>query len=433
MDSQTRFYIATLGCKVNQYESQAIREAWEDQGCVETRDPYQANLVLINSCAVTDRAMRDLRRMARRLHRESPDARLVIAGCAVQAAREEMAGIPGMAELIPQSEKAGLKNLVKGISDPARQSEQSGFPDYSIKDYKRARAVLKVQDGCSHRCTYCIVPKARGPAGSRRPEDVLEEARRLIGAGFREIILSGINLRQYGEDLEEAETCQDFWDLVLLLERELASDWAGKARLRLSSLDPGQLTEKGLTVLRQSRMVCPHLHLSLQSLSPEVLRRMGRGHYRFREIYDFLMELKGVWPIFGLGADLLTGFPGETAEDFQKTRDSLEKLPLSYAHVFPYSSRPGTPAAKYANQVSQSEKKARAKILRETVFEKKQAFMSKLLDLEELKIIAEGEDPVRGVCEYYAPCRFKKGACAGVREMLAAKPVGAGRDFMEVE
>jgi len=428
MDSQTRFYIATLGCKVNQYESQAIREAWEDQGCVETQDPCDANLMLINSCAVTDRAMRDLRRTARRLNRESPNARLVIAGCAVQAAPKEMTGLPEMAELIPQPEKFRLKNLAELVPE----SDASEFPDYAVKNYNRARAVLKVQDGCSHRCTYCIVPRARGPARSRKPEDVLKEAKRLLGAGFREIILSGINLRQYGPDLEETDACRDFWDLVLLLEHELAPDWAGSARLRLSSLDPSQLTEKAFHVLEQSRMLCPHLHLSLQSLSPEILRRMGRGHYRPQEIYNFLAELKRIWPVFGLGADLLTGFPGETAKDFEKTRNSCEKLPLSYAHVFPYSPRPGTPAAKYANQVSQSEKKARAKILRETVFGKKQAFLSRLLDLKELKIIVEGKDPVRGVCEYYVPCRFKEGTRPDLKELVAARPVSVSRNFMEV-
>lgn len=414
------FHTATLGCKINQYETRALAEALEARGWVQVDDPALAGRILVNSCAVTANAVSDLRQLVRRLHRESPDAAIVITGCAAQVLEEELAGLPGVERVVPQSRKAELLD-----AGPAR----AGWQPFAISGYDRARPVLKVQDGCSHRCTYCVVPLARGRSVSRDPAEVLAEAERLLMAGFREIVLGGINLRQYGTDLPGRP---DFWDLLAGLERALAPRWADRVRLRLSSLEPGQLGSKALDVLGASRLVCPHLHLSLQSGDPEVLRRMGRGHYRPEQALEFSRELAAVWPVFGLGADLLVGFPGETAGQFGNTLALARALPLSYAHVFPYSPRPGTPAADLDGQVPQEEKKARAASLRAVTSARKRAFLKVLAGGGPLSVLVENAEG-EGVSEHYAPCRVE--GVSAVRALVRARPGGleGGRVLARLE
>ncbi|WP_461210890.1 MiaB/RimO family radical SAM methylthiotransferase [Desulfocurvus sp. DL9XJH121] len=432
MSNPLKFHIHTLGCKINQYESQSLREAWAARGLEEAPSPQEADLLVVNSCAVTNRAVADLRRTTRRMLRENPGARLVITGCAAQVLSEELARDFPDALLVPQEAKDAL--LDPAALDAPACSGSGGpggprFQGFSISGSSRARGVVKVQDGCSHRCTYCIVPDTRGPAVSRPVGDALAEVRRLFASGWREVTLSGINLRQFGGDLDPA---MDFWDLVARLEAELAPEWAGRARLRLSSLDPGQLDDKALDVLATSRLVCPHLHISVQSLAPAVLRRMGRGHYAPEDILAWVDRLGGVWPVFGLGADLLVGFPGETDEHFEQTLQNCEKLPLSYAHVFPYSCRPGTPAAAWPDQVPAAVSRERAARLRGLVGDKKAAFLSGLASLPELTMVPEGKNSGRGVSEFYAECRLAKPARVAPGSLVRVRPVSAGPDFITV-
>ena len=412
------FYALTLGCKINQYETQAIVEALLAQGRIAVDDPARAGLILVNSCAVTATAVSDLRQAVRRLHRANPGAEILVTGCAAQILGQELASLPGVVRVLPQERKAELLGC-----EPATH----GWQPYAISDYGRARPVLKVQDGCSHRCTYCVVPLARGRSVSREPEEVLEEAERLLVAGFRELILSGVNLRQYGADLAGTP---DFWDLLALLDRELAPRWAGWARLRLSSLEPGQLGDKALETLAGSRLVCPHLHLSLQSGDSGVLQAMGRGHYRPEQALEFAGRLQAAWPVFGLGADLLVGFPGESAAQFENTLSLARDLPLSYAHVFPYSPRPGTAAAAMSGQVSQEEKKSRAARLRAVSTAKKRAFLKALATGGEFSVLVE-EPSGAGLSEHYAACRVTGNAA--VRTLVRVRPVGleAGRVLAE--
>jgi tRNA A37 methylthiotransferase MiaB len=274
------------------------------------------------------------------------------------------------------------------------------------------------------------VPLTRGPSRSRPKAEILAEARRLLRSGFREISLSGVNLAQYGRDLAEPH---DFWDLTVFLERELAPEWAGRVRLRLSSLEPGQLGEKALDSLARSRLVAPHIHLSLQSGSPRVLRRMGRGHYSPSRLPEFFRSLAGIWPRFGLGADLLTAFPAETEQEFAETLDLCRVLPLSYAHVFPYSRRPGTPAAGWPEQIPSARKKERAAALRALAAEKKDAFLHASLALDQVLVVREGAS-ARGVNEYYSDCLFTTVPKAAPRlELTAAKPVGLRDGALLVE
>ncbi len=400
-----KFYTTTLGCKINQYETQAIVEAWLAAGNVQVDTPQEAGLILVNSCAVTANAVADLRQTVRKLNRNSPQAQIIITGCAAQVLKEQLGELPGVTRVVPQEDKKQLLG--------------NSVAAFAINDYPRARAVVMVQDGCSHGCTYCIVPLARGPSKSRSVEEIEAEIARLLEVGFREIILSGVNLRQFGCDLPGKPL---FWDLIDSLEKRF-SGWAGQARLRISSLEPGQLGERALETLSSSRLVVPQLHISLQSGDPDVLRRMGRGHYSPELLLGFLEQLKTVWPVYGLGADILVGFPGETQAMFENTLEYVHRLPLSYAHVFPYSPRPDTPAKSMSNQVDLAEKKQRAAKIRAVASDKKRAFLEKIAGFERLDVVVQDEMGC-GVSQYYAPCRFTTPVAAKPRSLVPAHPVG---------
>ncbi|MFW5792297.1 MAG: MiaB/RimO family radical SAM methylthiotransferase [Desulfohalobiaceae bacterium] len=415
-----RFFLKTLGCKINQYESQALREAWTVNGLVECADPARAHVVVVNTCAVTARAVQDVRSAVRRLHRLAPRADIVVTGCAAQVHGPELIALPGVTRLVPQAEKEGL--LASPLSHPRPLPvRDTSWPGFAISGYNRSRAVLKIQDGCSHRCTYCIVPHARGPARSRPPEDSLAEALRLARGGVMELIVSGTNLSQYGRDLAPGE---DLWDFLTRLQKGL-QDLPSPPRLRLSSLEPSQLGHKALATLARCSLVVPHLHLSLQSASPEVLRRMGRGHYSPDQVTGFVRDLHRVWPLFALGADFLLGFPGESEQDFCLTRDFAGDLPFSYGHVFSFSPRPGTPAASMPGRVPAPEVKQRSRSLRGELRGKKTAFLQRLCREPRLEVVLQGGSPAKGVSRHYAECLFDHplpGIAPGA--LVAARPLG---------
>lgn len=427
-----KFFILTFGCKVNQYESQSLREAWQRLGGSECASPAQADVLCVNSCAVTAKGERDARNAVFRLRREAPDARLILTGCAARlfAAYRPRPGAQWAAPdlLVPQAEKSRLLAGPWAVSQadcappdarpeaiPGAQTapaRSTAFPPFHIASFKRARPVLKVQDGCGHRCTYCIVPLTRGKPRSRRPEEVLAEARRLLEAGHAEIMLSGINLRQYGRD---DPGCGDFWDLLRMLDKLLAPEFAGQARFRISSLEPSQLDARGIETLAACRMLCPHLHISLQHASPAVLRRMGRGHYTVPMLEKALTTLATHWPVMGLGADILTGFPGESDADLRLLLDLIERLPLSYAHVFPYSRRPGTAACNFDGQLPHALKLERAARVRAAVDQRRKAFWAAQLTLPHMHVVPHSSAPhaqetralCKGINEYYVPCFFR--------------------------
>ncbi|MBD5646615.1 MAG: MiaB/RimO family radical SAM methylthiotransferase [Desulfovibrio sp.] len=434
------FHILTFGCKVNQYESQAIREAWRAQGGIEAAAPEEADVVLINSCAVTSRGERDARNAVFRARRAAPEARILLAGCAArlfEAFRPRPGAEWAAPDLCLGNEQKPLllagpwTLLLDGAESPA-------WAPYRITAFNRARAVLKVQDGCVHRCTYCIVPQTRGAPRSRPPEEALAEARALLAAGHAELVISGINLGQYGRDRPEYG---DFWQLLRFLDAGLAPDFAGRARLRVSSLEPSQLDARGIETLASCGMLCPHLHISLQHASPKVLRRMGRGHYSAADLEEALGRVAAFWPRLGLGADILVGFPGETEEDFRILLETLERLPLSYAHVFPYSRRPATAAAKFAGHLPQKLRQERAAAARAVVERQTQRFRERQLGLARMLVApddgeARGAAVRKGVNEYYVPCFFTAllpGGAEGRRRLVAARPVGVDARGLLVE
>ncbi|EFL51015.1 RNA modification enzyme, MiaB family [Solidesulfovibrio fructosivorans JJ]] len=428
-DDSKRFSLTTLGCKVNQYESRALAEAWEKAGLSRVDDPAAADVAVLVTCAVTARAEAESRRLARQLARQinpqaRPGARAVVTGCAAVVAPDAFAALG----VIVVPDKAGLARRPFGPDDAAPRAD-AVFPDLAVTGYDRARGLVKIQDGCSHGCSYCIVPSGRGASVSRPFPDILAEAIRLITAGHREIGLTGINLGHYGRDLEAPAS---FWDLLAALDDALAPRYGDTVRLRLGSLDPAMLTEEGLSVLAAARLVCPHLHISLQSADPEVLVAMGRRADDANRVSSFVDAIRIKWPTFGLGCDVLTGFPGESDAAFGRTRDFLSGLPLTYAHVFPYSRRPGTRAAAMAGQLSKAVKTERARELRELAAAKKAAFRERLSREARVVVALERHDPAVGTCGQYVDCRFDAPVAAPLGALVRARPVGRDGDLLLV-
>lgn len=326
--------VRNFGCRVNQAEAFAWAEAFRERGLRLEEDWSRSDVVLVNSCTLTGRADRDVRRFILRTARENPGARIVVTGCYAERAPAEIAAMPNVVAVLPNSAKTRLPEHVMELVGPA--GEGPGAPVLDAADPLRARAYLKVQDGCDNRCAFCVIPSVRGKSASVAPDEVKARVQMLVARGFREIVLAGIHLSSYGEDLEPRGS------LLGLLQE--VGDVPGLGRLRLSSLDPGK-TDGALTGhLAANPKVCPHFHLSLQHASERVLRLMGRAGGP--EIYERILEdLQARSPEASLGADVIVGFPGETAAEFGELRNFLDRSPLTYIHVFPYSPRPGTAAA----------------------------------------------------------------------------------------
>ncbi len=358
-----RVLIETLGCKVNHYESQGLAAGFRQTGWdVVKKAPFDA--VVINSCAVTAEAGRQSLQSARRALKRYPEALVALTGCEVVADPEKVLEIKELGAIFGNH---GKKNLVAELTQKifADKSRKTGSVavDFSGEleiDLLRAdsirgrsRAVVKVQDGCNSFCRYCIIPYLRGRCRSLEPEKVLAECRELAAAGFREVVLTGIHLGRYGDDAGKSFSLTS---LLLRMVNELPG-----LRIRLGSLQPHEITPEIIELLLDPQIVvCEHLHLSLQSASDRVLGAMGRP-YRRADIEDIFMQLtEGVGRV-AIGTDLIVGFPAETESAFAETYALIEKVPLTYLHVFPYSPRQGTVAASWPDRVSATEKKLRAK------------------------------------------------------------------------
>lgn len=350
------FAIRNFGCRVNQAEAFSWAEELQGNGLLLEKDSSRSDLVFVNTCTLTGSADRDVRKFLRRMSQANPGAKLVVTGCTVDRSGEEFRKNPQVWLLIPNREKDGLARRV--LSLLGEQRREAGVLSF------RSRGLLKVQDGCDFSCSFCVIPQVRGRSASVPKAEVLGLVRRRIGRGFREIVLAGIHLSSYGRDLEPPSS------LLELLREIEAEEGLGKARL--SSLDPRFMTEDLVTFLTQSRKVCPHFHLSLQSGCDRILGLMGRRSCA-AEYARILKSLCRNSADVALGADIIAGFPGETEEDFEKTYRFLENSPLSYFHVFSYSPRPGTRAADFG-QVDGKVKKLRAARLRALSREKFQAF-----------------------------------------------------------
>ena len=327
------FAFVTFGCKVNQYESQALRERFSRKGLTEVGADTGADLFVINTCTVTETATGEAMRTVRKLARRNPFAEITVTGCAADSHQQEFLGLPGVRRVVTHDEKASL-------CDDPRLSSGDTAPsifDLTISRFDRhTRAFLKVEDGCDLNCSFCIIPKVRGTAVSRPLESAVDEARRLVDHGYKEIVLTGVHLGSYGKDIAQRSLLPD------LVERLLSV--RGLARLRLSSIEANEISDPLIALMASEPRFCPHLHLPLQSGDDEVLRAMRRRYNRRQYLAACERVAERVAdPSFT--ADVIVGFPGETAEQFENTMDVCRRVGFSRIHIFPYSRRRGTDAA----------------------------------------------------------------------------------------
>ncbi|MFZ2054951.1 MAG: MiaB/RimO family radical SAM methylthiotransferase [Candidatus Aminicenantales bacterium] len=366
-------FIQNFGCRVNQAEAFSWAEEFERGGIRLEDDPARADWVIVNTCTLTSKADRDVRKFIRRIPRINPGAKLVIAGCAVESGTLQSETLGPDVILLSNFDKKEL---------PRRILSRAGSRPGAAETPFRSRALLKVQDGCDLQCAFCIIPSVRGPSRSLDRKEILARARQLIARGFREIVLCGIHLSSYGLDLKPQESLAGLLRGLLELE--------GLGKLRLSSLDPRSLDEELIRLMTGSSRVCPHFHLSLQNGSDHILKRMGRGSSSAG--YTRILErLRDGSPAAALGADIIVGFPGEAEEDFESLQDFLAGSPLDYLHVFAYSPRPGTRAAGWP-QVGEPEKRRRSAVLRKFSADRHRAFRQRFLgqELEAIVIRKKG-------------------------------------------
>jgi threonylcarbamoyladenosine tRNA methylthiotransferase MtaB len=421
------FALETLGCKVNQYESSHIIETLEKAGHRRVAFRDVAEVYVVHSCAVTSKAGFQTRQLLRRAARLQPSARVAVIGCDAQVDSERLAGEGLATHVLGAEEKYDLLRWLDAPGSFDAPVVAAGDPR-GLRTFRllpveglltdRARAFLKVQDGCDAFCSYCIVPHARGRSRSLPAGEVRAEMDRLLAVGRREVVLTGVHLGQWGRDLEPPG---DLAGLLLSLR-----EGALPPRIRLSSLEPVEWTPGVLDVLEAMPEICPHFHVPLQSGDDEILGRMGRP-YNAALYRDLLFTLRRLYPRAALGADVLVGFPGETEAHFRNTYELMRELPLNYFHVFPYSPRPGTPAADWPGRLAGGEMKRRAGALRDLGARKRRAFHEGLIgEWVEVLVETEPEPGVwKGTSENYLSVRFRAarplapGALARVRLLQA--------------
>ncbi len=371
-----RIAITTLGCKINQYDSAVIQSRLEEKHSFVPFDE-QADCYIINSCTVTDRADWEARQLVRRAKRLSPSSKVLVTGCYAQVNPEEVARVHGVDFVVGLNRLDDLLRLVETTDlDPQRISvgevkRERGVPVLGTRALPgHTRAFLKIQEGCNYICTYCIIPTARGLSRSVAPRQVLEQVRLLADAGYTEIVLTGIHLGGYGQDLTPK------MDLTALAQMLIDSRLL--RRIRLSSLDPREVPERLLDLIAGSNVICPHLHICAQAGDDTILKQMRRN-YDTSYYRDLLSETRGRLPEAALGSDIIVGFPGESDEQFESSLAYFASLPLTYFHVFPFSERRGTAAASLPGPVPTVVKKLRAQRMRQLGARKKEQFCRSFL------------------------------------------------------
>jgi threonylcarbamoyladenosine tRNA methylthiotransferase MtaB len=418
------FYVENFGCRATQADGAAVERQFRERGLVRADQASEAEVVVLNTCTVTASADRDARAAIRRVRRENPGCQIVVTGCYAQRAPEEIAALPGvsrvvgnshkhrLAEIVLQPPDSGSENRKSAVFVPLSSLSQSQRP--TTKDQgpiyvsdifahtellaapvfdaanERTRPNLKVQDGCDNRCSFCVIPSVRGQNRSLPLRQILVEVNTLVAAGYREVVISGINLGRWGRDL--APEGSRFADLIRAVLEDTALE-----KLRISSVEPMDWSDELIRLMAESPRIAKHAHVPMQSGSDRVLRGMHRK-YRPWHYREKIEKIRTAMPTAAIGADLMVGFPGETEQDFEKTRRMVEELPLTYLHVFTYSPRPGTPAATMHNQVPTITARERNRVLRELAAEKKQAFMRSFVGKAVEAITLSGFDDTHTEC-----------------------------------
>lgn len=432
-----RVAIKTLGCKINQYDSAVIQERLARESCslVPFEDP--ADVYVLNTCTVTDRADWEARQLVRKARRRSPSARVVVTGCYAQVSPDEVSRVPGVDFVVGLNRMDELVGYVADRQSGAGPAVSVGNPRDergvgvlgARRFLGRTRAFLKVQEGCNFACSYCIIPTARGRSRSVPPEQVLEQVRGLAEAGFPEIVLTGIHLGGYGYDLAPRVS-------LSVLVRRIAESGLIR-RLRLSSLDPREVTDELLAVMADSEVICPHLHVCVQAGEDGILKKMRRN-YDTAYFARLMARARGKLPRAALGTDVIVGFPGETEASFGASLDFLEDQPLTYFHVFPYSARRGTPAADMSGQIPPVERKERSRRARELGTRKKHEFYRSEVGRRVSVLVEEpvaGEPgALKGYSRNYLPVALAGGADLAHREVrVRLQGWSRGRLWGEVE
>jgi threonylcarbamoyladenosine tRNA methylthiotransferase MtaB len=403
--------ITTLGCKINQYDSAVIQNRLEAKHSFVNFDDA-AECYIINTCTVTDRADWEARQLVRRAKRANPGAKVIVTGCYAQVSPAELARVPHVDYVVGLNR---LDDLLRFVETPQR-----GAATIAVSDVQRERGVpvlgtralpghtrafLKIQEGCNYSCTYCIIPSARGLSRSVTPREVLEQVRALAQAGYREIVLTGIHLGGYGQDLAPKT------DLTSLVE--MIAESGVISRLRLSSLDPREVPDRLLDAMAAAEVICDHLHICAQAGHDWILKQMRRNYdtVYYREL---LTKVRARLPDAALGSDIIVGFPGETDALFQSSLEYFASLPLTYFHVFPYSERRGTLAATLPGHVPAAVKKSRARSMRELGAQKNREFCCGFLGRMAKVLVEEKLDKATGFCRgftaNYLPVSIANGA-----------------------
>ncbi|MCP4716353.1 MAG: tRNA (N(6)-L-threonylcarbamoyladenosine(37)-C(2))-methylthiotransferase MtaB [Deltaproteobacteria bacterium] len=418
-DEQKTIALTTLGCKVNQCDSAALQDMLENAGFHFVSFGQRADIYIINTCVVTARTEAQSRQLIRRALRANAGARVLVTGCYVQKDPEVVFALDQRVHIIGNAEKKDISAYVdrlltsaeSSVKDVSSIAAETQFSTPAFSHFpERTRAFLKIQDGCNSRCSYCIVPSVRGPSRSLPMPEVHARLKRLAVNGYREVVLTGIHLGSWGRDLSPKRSLVE---LLQLFARD--ADCAGM-RIRISSVEPQEVTGELSAAILELTCICPHLHIPLQSGDPEILRAMRRP-YDPVFFSSLIQELAQTIPGLSIGVDVIAGFPGETESRFENTRALLAGLPISYLHVFPYSRREGTPAAQFSDQVPEQNKKERVRALRSLSDEKKQAFFKNYAG-KKLSVLFEGKRDkktglLRGIAENYIPV-----LCAGPDELI---------------
>lgn len=349
----------TLGCKVNQYETEAISELFKDRG-YEIKDfSDYADVYVINTCSVTAMSDRKSRQIIRRAKKQNPDSIVVVTGCYAQVSPDEVMKIEGVNLVIGTNEKSTIPDAVQNLRGQREAfvydiSHTRTFEKMQVTSYENmTRAYIKIQEGCNQFCSYCIIPYARGPIRSRAPKEVTDEARALVAQGFTEIILVGIHIASYGLDRKDTSLA----DIILAIDQI-----EGVKRIRLSSIEPMTLNSEFIKKISPAQKLCPHFHLSLQSGCDSTLKRMNR-RYTTDEYAQIVSSIRRHFKDAAITTDVMVGFPGETEEEFRQSAEFVKRMEFSDIHIFKYSIRPGTPAAEYKDQISPPIKDQRSKAL----------------------------------------------------------------------
>lgn len=417
----------TFGCKVNQYETNILKNGFEQNGHITVSDLNAAEVCVINTCTVTAQSDLKMRKLLHRIRRENPGAVIAVCGCYPQAFGKTAPGLEIADIVVGNSNKQILPRLVENYVETGRQTVETGvesllYPEAEVlsKASNKTRGIIKIQDGCDMFCSYCIIPYARGRSRSKPLSDIEAEAKSLAAAGHSELVVVGINLCDYGKGEE-----YDLADAVKAVSK------SGVKRIRLGSLEPEKFSEDIILKLSKIDVLCPHFHLALQSGCNRTLKEMRRK-YDKEEYFTLVNRLRAAFPGCSITTDIMTGFPGESEEDFKESLDFVKHISFTDAHIFPYSQRSGTPASKRSDQIPNRIKEQRAKIMACEVAKSRRKYLENLIGSTQEVLFEREKSPDfhQGHLRNYCVVRVKRFTDTLFREMRYVKITSTDGEYL---